>query len=111
MSTRNLAQMFHRLLLAEGRTRAARSVEYFGWIDLVLGILLLIFPYWSASLLRLPPLTIQGGNYLRLVGLLVSGLGMLYVVSGRLNAEGFIFASLLDRPVVPWIMAILWFRD
>jgi hypothetical protein len=33
---------------------------------------------------------------------------MLYVVSGRLNAEGFVFASLLDRPLVPGIMAVLW---
>ena len=106
-----MAEMFHRLLQAEGQTRAARSVEYFGWIDLVLGIIILVAPYWSASLLHLPPLTIQGANYLRLVGLLVSGLGTLYVVSGRLNAEGFVFASLLDRPMVPGIMALLWYLD
>jgi hypothetical protein len=37
-------------------------------------------------------------------------LGMLYVVSGRLNAEGFTFASMLDRPLVPFIMAILWYH-
>jgi hypothetical protein len=111
MSTRNLAEMFRRLLQAEGQTRAARSVEYFGWIDLVLGIIILVAPYWTASVLRLPPLTIQGANYLRLAGLLVSGLGMLYVVSGRLNAEGFVFASLLDRPMVPAIMAVLWWLD
>src|SRR5258708_20360101 len=111
MSTRSLAEMFKRLLLAEGQTRAARSIEYFGWIDLVLGITILVAPYWSASLLHLPPLTIQGANYVRLVGLLVSGLGMLYVVSGRLNAEGFVFASLLDRPMVPAIMALLWWLD
>jgi hypothetical protein len=36
---------------------------------------------------------------------------MLYVASGRLNAEGFIFASLLDRPLVPFAMAILWYLD
>ena len=36
---------------------------------------------------------------------------MLYVVSGRLNAEGFVFASLLDRPMVPGIMALLWLMD
>ncbi len=36
---------------------------------------------------------------------------MLYVVSGRLNAEGFVFASLLDRPLVPPIMAVLWYLD
>jgi hypothetical protein len=111
MSTRKLAEMFQRLMLAEGQTRAARSVEYFGWIDLAFGIIILVAPYWTASLLRIPPLTMQGANYLRLAGLLVGGLGMLYVVSGRLNAEGFVFASLLDRPMVPGIMALLWCLD
>ncbi len=33
---------------------------------------------------------------------------MLYIVSGRLNAQGFVFASLLDRPLVPPVMAALW---
>ena len=33
---------------------------------------------------------------------------MLYVVSGRLNAEAFVFASMLDRPLVPILMFILW---
>src|SRR5205814_223852 len=47
-------------------------------------------------------------NYLRLVGVLVSALGMLYIVSGRVNARGFAFASLLDRPLSPVIMAALW---
>jgi hypothetical protein len=60
------------------------------------------------GLLHLPLLVEQAENYFRLVGILVSGVGMLYVVSGRLNAEGFVFASMLDRPLVPIAMAILW---
>jgi hypothetical protein len=36
---------------------------------------------------------------------------MLYIASGRLNAEGFVFASMLDRPVVPFATAILWFLE
>jgi hypothetical protein len=36
---------------------------------------------------------------------------MLYIVSGRLNAEGFVFASMLDRPLVPFAMAILWYLE
>jgi hypothetical protein len=111
MTSPRLSKMFHRVLKAEGQTRAARTVEAFGWLDLVLGNVILIAPYWVASLLYLPALTVQGANYLRLAGLLVSGLGVLYVVSGRLNAEGFVFASLLDRPLVPPIMALLWYRD
>ncbi len=111
MTTPRLGEMFHRLVQAEGRTRAARSVEYFGWIDFILGTIILTADHWVAAVLHLPALTVQGANYLRLVGLLVSGLGMLYVVSGRLNAQGFIFASLLDRPLVPVVMAVLWYRD
>jgi hypothetical protein len=103
--------MFHRLWKAQGQTRAARSVEAFGWLDLILGTVILLAPSWVASVLHLPPLTAQGANYLRLAGLLVGGLGMLYVVSGRLNAQGFVFASLLDRPLVPPVMALLWYRD
>jgi hypothetical protein len=106
-----LSEMFLRLLRAERQTRAARSVEFFGWLDLTLGIIILSSPHFTASVLNLPALTVQGANYLRLAGLLVSGLGTLYVVSGRLNAQGFIFASLLDRPLVPVVMAILWYSD
>jgi hypothetical protein len=111
MTTPTLSEMFRRLLKAEGQTRAARSVESFGRLDMILGSVILIAPYWTAWLLNLPTLTVQGANYLRLVGLLVGGLGMLYVVAGRLNAEGFVFASLLDRPLVPAIMALLWYMD
>ena len=92
--------MLIRLLRAEGQSRSARTVELFGWFDLTLGLLILIAPIGVASVLDLPTLSWQAANYVRLVGLLVGGLGMLYVVSGRLNAEGFVFASMLDRPMV-----------
>ena len=100
--------MFRRLLSAEGQSRSAKTVEVFGWLILIEGIIVLFAPHFSASVLSMPPLTEQGANYYRLVGLLVSGLGMLYIASGRLNAEGFVFASMLDRPLVPVAMAILW---
>jgi hypothetical protein len=69
---------------------------------------MLLRPHWAASLLHLPVLDPQAANYFSLVGLLIGGLGLLYVTSGRLNAAGFVFASLLDRPLVPFIMAALW---
>ena len=111
MTTPTLSEMFGRLLRAEGQTRATLSVEYFGWLDLFLGIVILLAPNFMASLLNIPPLSVQGANYLRLVGLLVSGLGTLYVVSGRLNSQKFAFASLLDRPLVPFVMAILYSKN
>jgi uncharacterized protein YjeT (DUF2065 family) len=103
--------MFRRLLTAEPQSRSAKTVEGFGWLILIEGITVLFAPHFAASLLGIPPLTEQGANYFRLVGLLVSGVGMLYIASGRLNAEGFVFASMLDRPLVPIAMAILWYLD
>lgn len=109
MSTPSLAEMFRRLRRAEGQARSAQTVEVFGWLILVEGAGLLLAPGVAVSLLQLPEPGIQGEHYLRLAGLLVSGLGMLYVASGRLNAQGFVFASLLDRPLVPPAMALLWY--
>ncbi len=100
---------FARLLSASDRSPAGWTVEAFGWLILAEGAIILFAPHFVAGLLELPELGQQGANYFRLVGVLVSGLGMLYVVSGRLNAEGFIFASLLDRPLVPPVMAVLWY--
>ena len=100
--------MFCRLFTAEGQSRSARTVEIFGWLILAEGTSVVLLPQLAVGLLHLPPLVGQAENYFRLVGILVSGVGMLYVVSGRLNAEGFVFASMLDRPLVPVAMAILW---
>jgi hypothetical protein len=110
MSAPGFAAMFQRMLRADGQARSARTVELFGWLMLFEAATVLFAPHWVAALLHLPALSEQGANYFRLAGLLVGGLGMLYVVSGRLNAEGFTFASMLDRPLVPFIMAILWYH-
>jgi hypothetical protein len=101
--------MFGRLLSADEQGYPAKTVEIFGWLILVESAGLLLAPHAVAGLLQLPPLVEQAANYLRLVGLLVGGLGLLYIVSGRLNAQGFVFATLLDRPLVPPAMAVLWY--
>lgn len=108
MQKPTFSEMLGRLWRAENQSRTARTVELFGWLILIEGPMFLLFPNFVVSVLHLPALVEQGPNYFRLVGLLVGGLGMLYVVSGRLNAEGFVFASLLDRPLVPPVMAVLW---
>ncbi len=101
--------MFGRLLRPGERSRASITVEVFGWLLMLEGSLMLLAPAFGASILQLPTLVEQAENYFRLVGLLVGGIGMIYVVSGRMNADGVIFASLLDRPVVPLVMATLWY--
>jgi hypothetical protein len=101
--------LFLRMLRADDRSHAARTVEWFGWIILIEGTLEFLAPHFAASVLRLPPLVEQAANYYRLVGVLTGGLGMLYVVSGRIGSQGFVFASMLDRPLVPFVMATLWY--
>jgi hypothetical protein len=106
-----LRDSFRRLLRAEAQSRSAKTVEVFGWLILIEGTLIILAPHIVVWVLQLPALVEQGEHYFRLLGLLVGGVGMLYVVSGRLNAEGFVFASLLDRPLVPLAMALLWHFD
>ncbi len=105
----SFSETFYRLLTARDQSRSAKSVEVFGWLILLEGTLVVLLPHLVARILHLPPLVEQAANYFRLVGLLVSGVGMLYIASGRLNAAGFVFASLLDRPLVPFAMAVLWY--
>jgi hypothetical protein len=104
-------ETLERLVTARGQSRSAKSVEVFGWLILLEGSLVVLFPHFVALILSLPPLVEQAANYFSLVGLLVSGVGMLYIASGRLNAAGFVFASLLDRPLVPFAMLILWYLE
>ena len=99
--------MFRRLISAAGQSRSAKTVEVFGWLILFEGTIVLLAPRFAISLLGIEPLTPQTTNYFRLAGLLLSVLGMLYIASGRLNAERFVVASMLDRPVVPFAMGPL----
>ena len=103
------AGMFGRLLRPVERSRASITVEVFRWLIMLEGSVMLLTPAGVASLLHLPALVEQAENYFRLIGLLVGGLGMIYVASGRMNSDGFVFASLLDRPLVPLVMAALWY--
>lgn len=111
MTSPALRSQLKRLLSAAGQSRTARTVELFGWLCMAEGVLILFAPHFAASVLHLPPLDAQAANYFRLAALLVTGVGMLYVVSGRLNSLEFAFASLVDRPLVPPTMFVLWSLD
>ena len=100
---------FHRLVHKPVQRRSAFSVEVFGWLILVSGTAVLLVPDRVVSLLGLPELSDQATGYVRLAGLLIGGLGMLYVAAGRLDSREFVFASMLDRPLVPPLMALLWY--
>jgi len=73
------------------------------------GGLLLLFPDFMARLMHFAPLTRQASGFLRLIGMLVSGFGMLHLLSGHLNWEGFVFTTLIDRSFVAPTMAALWY--
>jgi hypothetical protein len=106
-----LAQWLKRVLYPSRDSASANTIEAFGWLLLAEGIGIFIAPYGVAALLDLPDFSAAAAVYLRLVGLLIAGLGALYTVSGRVNAQGFIFASFFDRPIVPFIMAVLWWNN
>jgi hypothetical protein len=89
--------VFRRLVSAAGQSGSAKTVEVFGWLIIAEGTAVLFAPHFSASVLGTLSLAEETATYFRLVGLLVCGVGMLYIASGRLNAEGFVFASMLDR--------------
>jgi len=103
--------VFKRLLLPPEQSRAAKTVEIYGWIIFLEGGLLLLFPDFMAKVMHFGRLNAQASGFLRLASMLISGFGMLYVLSGRLNAEGFVFATLIDRPFVAPTMAALWYLE
>jgi hypothetical protein len=104
-------QYLQRLLSANGQSRSSKTVEIFGWVILIESAFILFTPHMVSSVLHMPELSDQAANFFRLVGLLIGGLGMLYIISGRLNSSGFVFASMLDRPLVPVIMLVLWYLN
>src|SRR5262249_5518525 len=104
-------QMVRRLLHPEQCSPHARTVEAFGWLLLLEGGAIVLAPQAVAMLLNRPNFSASAVVCFRLVGLLIWGLGLLYPVSGRLNAQGFVFASLLARPLVPPVMLVLWYWD
>jgi hypothetical protein len=108
MTTQALNQMLQRLIEPGPLTRVSRSIEIFGWVDLALGLLILIAPGFTATLFHLPPPFPLDFGLLRVVGALVTTLGVLYIINGRFNSQGFAVGALLDRPLVPVIMAVLW---
>ncbi|MBA3651617.1 MAG: hypothetical protein H0W66_09115 [Chthoniobacterales bacterium] len=59
------------------QSRTARTVELYGWILLLEGGAILFFPGEIAALLRFSLLHPQAENFLRLVGLLAAGVGLL----------------------------------
>ena len=110
LASPSFSEYLHRLVHRPNQTHAARTVELFGWLMLLESPFLLALPQLFVSALRLPELGVQDASYLRLSGGLLSVIGMLYIACGRLNSGPFVFASLLDRPLVPLVMAVLWWR-
>jgi len=91
--------MFKRLLSASEQSRAAKTVEIYGWMIFLEGGLLLLFPDFMARLMHFGPLTARLLDFLRLIGMLASGFRMLYLLSRRLNTEGFAFCY-IDRSAI-----------
>lgn len=75
-------------------TNAAKSVFYFGFYVLLVGILLLAVPQTFLSTLKLPDVT---EGWARIIGLLAVIIGVYDIVSGRNNLLPAIKASVYLR--------------
>jgi hypothetical protein len=100
--------MFQRLRTRAGQSRTARTVEIYGWVLLAEGAAILFSPNRVSSLLHFA-LNLQASHVFQLVGVMIGGVGLLYTISGRVNAEGFVFATLIDRVLGPPLAAVLWY--
>ena len=93
--------MFKRLLSPPEQSHAAKTVEIYGWIIFLQGGLLLLFPDFMARLMHFGPLTPQASGFLRLIGMLVSGFGMLYVLCPEWTSQcGRLCICHIDRSAI-----------
>ena len=104
----SLTEMFQRLLHPVGQTRAAKSVEVFGWLIFAESVILMLAPHWAAELLHLPALVPQGANYLARCAARRRRRHALYRQRAP-QRRRICLAPLLDRPLVPPVMAVLWY--
>ena len=58
--------MFRRLVSAADQSRSAKTVEVFGWLILVEGIIVLFAPNFAGAILGIAPLSDQAANYFRI---------------------------------------------
>jgi hypothetical protein len=78
-------------------TRAAKSIYYFGFYLIGLGILVTFFPNTMLETFFLPPAT---DVFIRVTGVLVFNIGLYYVVGAPSNYEPFLRISILTRCIV-----------
>lgn len=85
-------------------TRAAKSVYYFGYYLIVLGILVTLFPDFMLQTFFLPPAT---DVFARVTGVLVFNIGVYYVAGAPSNYIPFLKISIYTRSLV--IMSFIAF--
>ena len=82
-------------------TNAAKSVYYFGFYLLILGLTLVFLPNLLLSMFRMVP---TNEVWIRVVGALVFNIGLYYVLTAPTNNETFIKTTVYTR-----VLVIVWF--
>lgn len=82
-------------------TAASKSIYYFGFYLLALGLLLIIAPNLLLSLFQIPETT---EVWIRVLGTVVSGLGLYYVFMASSNNALFMILTVYVRTTI-----LLWF--
>ncbi|MBX2964003.1 MAG: hypothetical protein KF687_15935 [Cyclobacteriaceae bacterium] len=88
-------------------TPASRSVYYFGFYLLVLGIILIAFPNMLLPLFQFPEAT---EPWIRVAGMLVFHLGLYYIFMASTNNTIFLILTVYTRvAVLVWFVAFVIF--
>ena len=86
-------------------TTASKYTAMNGFIYLVVGILLIVWPGVTQTIFRDPAFVGHEEGLMRVVGLTVVVIGWLYVFGGRSGARQIIAASVIDRLIfVPAVL-------
>jgi Na+-driven multidrug efflux pump len=86
-------------------TSASKYTTINGFIYLVVGLLLIVWPSVTQTLFRDPNFVGHEEGLMRVIGLTVVVIGWLYVFGGRSQAQQIVAASVIDRLIfVPAIL-------
>jgi uncharacterized protein YjeT (DUF2065 family) len=86
-------------------TTASKYTTVNGFIYLVVGLLLIVWPGVTQTLFRDPAFVEHEEGLMRVIGLTVVVIGWLYVFGGRSHARQIVAASVIDRLIfVPAVL-------
>ena len=96
---------------SEPPTRLSRYTEWCGYAYSAMGTLIFLWPDSQVALGFSPPFQGQEQGLVRTLGFVLLLIGYFYVFGGRTHRNCFGLATVLDRLLVPFFFAIIYFTS